>query len=167
MIDQLNTLPLKQTAYTGWEGYISVWKTFENGSKELVWEKKNLIVKAAKLYLLSPLWDDTAVPDPITVFKVGTGGTIDPEGLYPKQELPDQTDLSSPVFSINASHVVYPDDVKVTFLADLGQSEGNGYKINEAGLFKRSGIIFNVKNFPAIPKTSEFGLHFEWSIKAV
>lgn len=148
-------------------GDIAAWKVFEDGSREKVFEKKNLIVKAARLYLLSGLWNKDVVADPIANFKVGIGGCIDPKGLYPKTEDPTQTNLVTPILTTPTSYVVYEDEVKVTFLADVSQSEGNGQLISEAGLFKVSGLIFNVKNFPAIAKTSEFGLHFEWSIKAV
>lgn len=149
------------------EGELGIWKTFSDGTREEIFYKKNLIIRVAKLHLLSALYDPAFVQDRITTFKLGTGGSIDPEGRFPKPENADQTDLISPQISVATSYVEYPLDVKVTYLADLDQSEGNGLKINEAGLFKESGKIFNVKNFPAVPKTSEFGLHFEWSIKAV
>jgi hypothetical protein len=155
---------------SGWEvveGTLGAWKVFPDGTKEEIFLKKNLIIRLAKLHLLSALYNPSFVQDRITTFKLGTGGAIDPEGLFPKPENAEQTDLITPQISVQTSYVEYPLDVKVTYLADLDQSEGNGLKITEAGLFKASGAIFNVKNFPAVPKTSEFGLHFEWSIKAV
>lgn len=155
---------------TGWElveGTLGAWKTFADGTREQIFYKENLIIRVAKLHLLSALYNPAFVQDRITTFKLGTGGAIDPEGLFPKPENAEQTDLIFPQISVATSYVEYPLDVKVTYLADLDQSEGNGLKITEAGLFKESGAIFNVKNFPAVPKTSEFGLHFEWSIKAV
>lgn len=149
------------------EGELGIWKTFSDGTKEEIFYKKNLIIRLAKLHLLSAIYDPAFVQDRVTTFKLGTGGSIDPEGRFPKPENAEQLDLISPQISVSTSYVEYPLDVKVTYLADLDQSEGNGLMINEAGLFKESGKIFNVKNFPAVPKTSEFGLHFEWSIKAV
>lgn len=149
------------------EGEIGAWKVFPDGTREQIFYYKNLIIRLAKLQLLSALYDPAFVQDRITTFKLGIGGAIDPEGLFPKPENSEQTDLITPQISVATSYVEYPLDVKVTYLADLDQSEGNGLKITEAGLFKASGNIFNVKNFPAVPKTSEFGLHFEWSIKAV
>jgi hypothetical protein len=148
-------------------GDIGCWKVFPDGTREEVFYKKNLIIRLAKLQLLSALYDTAFVQDRVTTFKLGTGGAIDPQGLFPKPEDAEQTDLITPMVSVDTSYVEYPLDVKVTYLADLDQSEGNGLSITEAGLFKQSGKIFNVKNFPAVPKTSEFGLHFEWSIKAV
>ena len=149
------------------EGELGAWKVFPDGTREEIFYMKNLIIRVAKLHLLSALYDPAFVQDRITTFKLGTGGAIDPEGLFPKPENAEQPDLITPQISVQTSYVEYPLDVKVTYLADLDQSEGNGLKITEAGLFKASGKIFNVKNFPAVPKTSEFGLHFEWSIKAV
>lgn len=149
------------------EGELGIWKVFSDGHKEEVYVKKNLIIRLAKLQLLSALYDPAFVQDRITTFKLGTGGSIDPLGQFPKPENGEQTNLITPQISVATSYVSYPLEVKVTYLADLDQSQGNGLSITEAGLFKASGAIFNVKNFPAIPKTSEFGLHFEWSIKAV
>lgn len=151
----------------GLEGTLSAYRVFGNGDREVVWRKQNLITNPAKLYLLSSLWDPNVLADPVETLRIGIGGAIDPEGKFPKPESPTQTGLSNQVISIPITYVVYPDEVKVTYLADLDKSEGNGLLITEAGLFKKSGNIFNIKNFPAIPKSSEFGLHFEWSIKAI
>lgn len=157
---------ISSRALFGMEGVLSAYKTFDT-HREKIWTRHNLITRPAKLYLLSSLWDGGVVADPVNALKIGTGGAIDPEGRFPKPEDPEQTDLITPLLSVATSYVVYPNDVKVTYLADLDKSEGNGLLITEAGLFKQSGNIFNVKNFPAIPKTAEFGLHFEWSIKAI
>lgn len=154
-------------AFGMWEGELSAWKTFSDKPREKIFSEINLITRPAKLYLLSSLWDGAVVADPVVSFKVGTGGAIDPQGLFPKPEDPEQLNLITPLLSVTTSYLVNEAEVKVTYLADLDQSEGNGSLITEAGLFKQSGLIFNVKNFPGIPKTSEFGLHFEWSVKAV
>lgn len=149
------------------EGTLSAWKGFPDGSREMIYREDNLITRAAKLYLLSGLWDGDVVADPIQTFRVGTGGALDPEGMFPKPEDPLAVGLTTPLLSVNTSYVVTPAEVKVTYLADIDRDTGNGHKITEAGLFKESGLIFNIKNFPAIPKTSEFSLHFEWSVRAV
>lgn len=154
-------------ALFGLEGVLSAYKTYEDRPREKIWVRKNLITTASKLYLLSSLWDPNVIADPIASLRVGTGGAIDPEGRFPKPESPTQTSLISHVITSPTSFVVSPTSVKVTYLADLDRSEGNGLLITEAGLFKSSGAMFNVKNFPAIPKTYEFGLHFEWSVKVV
>lgn len=149
------------------EGELGAWKVFPDGTREEIFYMKNLIIRLAKLHLLSALYDVSFLQDRITTFKLGTGGAIDPEGRFPRPEDAEQVNLVSPQISVATSYVEYPAEVKVTYLADLDQSEGNGLNITEAGLFKASGKLFNIKNFPAVPKTSEFGLHFEWSIKAV
>ncbi len=158
-------LATRSSDITEFVGVISAYKVFDNGESEKVFELKNLITTAAKQYLLSGLYMTGIVSDPITAFKVGTGGAIDPQGLYPKQEDPLQTNLIVPVYTTTVTPVPGTTDVSVTFLADIDQSSANGSLITEAGLFKQSGAIFNVKNFPAIPKTSEFSIHFEWTIK--
>jgi PhoPQ-activated pathogenicity-related protein len=150
---------------TSLNGRLEIYKAFADGSKELVWEEDNLIVKAAKQFLLSGIYAPGVVSDPITSLKVGTGGNIDPEGLYPKPEDPLQTDLITPALTISTIYVTDVPNVKVTFLADVDQSQCNGSLLTEAGLFKVSGAIFNVKNHPGIPKTSDFSIHYAWTIK--
>lgn len=146
-------------------GILAAFAVYGDGRTKKLFEEENLIVTAAKQFLLSGLYLGGIVSDPITQFRVGTGGAIDPQGLYPKQEDPTQTGLITQVYSIATTYVVGTTDVSVTYLADVDQSSANGSLITEAGLFKSSGLIFNIKNFPAIPKTSEFSIHFEWTIK--
>jgi hypothetical protein len=146
-------------------GTLSAFAVYEDGRVDKLFEEKNLITTPAKQALLSVLYLPGVVSDPITQFRVGTGGAIDPQGLYPKQEDPTQTGLITQVYSVATTYILGSTDVSVTYLADVDQSSANGSLITEAGLFKASGLIFNVKNFPAIPKTSEFSIHFEWTIK--
>lgn len=87
------------------------------------------------------------------------------KGLFPKQEDPAQTDLISPVQSLSVSYTVDSSAPSVTYIADATQSMANGLLLTEAGLFRVSGAIFNVKNHPGIPKTSDFGVHYVWTIK--
>lgn len=146
-------------------GILAAYKKFPDGRVEEIFKEENLITTASKQFLLSGLYTSGVVSDPIIQFRVGSGGAIDPQGLYPKQEDPAQTGLINQVYSTATTFVVGTEDISVTYLADVDQSSGNGELITEAGLFKASGDIFNVKNFPAIPKTSEFSVHFEWTIK--
>jgi hypothetical protein len=137
---------------------------------ELTFHEENLITLASKQQILSYI-HTIGTTDPIDGLKVGTGGTIDPQGLFPKEEDQNWVDLNNPIASIGVAGIVPIGKVvdnsipEVTYLADIDQSTANGSLINEAGLFKVSTEIFNVKTFPAIPKTSEFSLHFEWVIK--
>lgn len=133
--------------------------------RETVFHKDNLVVKAAKQVLLSGLYTVGVVSDPIANLKVGTGGNIDPSGLYPKSEDPLQTDLVTPILTIPVTYTLDLANVTVTFLADVDQSQCNGSMLTEAAMFKTSGLIFNVKNHPGINKTSQFSVHYSWAIK--
>lgn len=147
------------------EGIIKIEKRYADGRTELVLEKENLITMAAKLAVLAPVYTSSTPPDPVNKLTVGIGGTVDPNGLYPKAVTSTLTNLFSPLTSVVTSYVLNPAVPSVTFIADLDQGSGNGSLITEAGLFKNSGAMFNIKTFPGIPKTSEFSLHFEWTIK--
>lgn len=146
-------------------GVLSIYKKDADGNSTLFFEEENLIVRSSKLFMMSQLYTRFLLSDPITTLKVGTGGNIDPLGLYPKVEDPLQTDLITPLTTAPATYVVNAVIPSVTFLADLDQSQGNGYQITEAGLFTLGGQIFNVKNHPGINKTADFSLHYSWAIK--
>ena len=130
----------------------------------LVFREKNLITNASKNALLNFLYTGGAVSDPITSLQLGTGGTIDAQGLYPKQENPSQTGLNAYLLSISTTYTVNTGSNSVTFLATADVNTGNNNLISEAGLLKASGAIFNIKNFPGIYKTSYFALYFNWTI---
>ncbi len=115
--------------------------------------------------MLSGLYLPAIASDPIINLKAGTGGNIDPAGLYPKPEDPDQTDLITPVITIPTVYTLDVPNIVVTFLADVDQSQANGEQLTEVGLFKASTEIFNVKNHPGINKTSEFSVHYSWAIR--
>lgn len=133
--------------------------------KETFFEQKNLIMSNAKRFLLSGIYLAGVVSDPIINLKAGTGGCVDPAGLYPKTEDPDQLDLISPIITVPTVYVLDNANISVTFLADIDQSQSNGQLITEAGLFKASGLIFNAKNHPGITKTSDFSVHYSWKIR--
>lgn len=148
------------------KGEVSVSLRYKDGTVENIIDKQNLIVDTAKLFILSTLYAGGAVTlDPIVSLKVGTGGCIDPAGLYPKPTLKTQTDLYTPLLTVDASPVIDTGNIKVTFLADVSTDEGNLQQINEAGLFKNSGTIFSVITHPGIYKTSDFAIHYSWTIR--
>jgi hypothetical protein len=136
-----------------------------DGEKIPVVDEKNLIVNAAKSFLLSGVYLANILSDPIVSLRAGSGGAIDPQGLYPKPEDPLQPDLITPVITIPTVYVLGVSDISVKFLADIDQSQANGTLFTEAGLIKASGALFNIKNHPGIPKTSEFSIHYEWNIR--
>jgi hypothetical protein len=147
------------------EGHLFIYKHYMDGSSELVYEGKNLIVTTGKYILINQL-SYTGSGDPISYAKVGTGGAFDSEGLFLKPTTVDMTDLYNPV---GLAAVVKTDQdpsiPTVTLLANLDSSAGNGHFINEAGFFSTSGLMFNIKVFPGIQKDSSFSLIFKWVIK--
>jgi hypothetical protein len=146
------------------EGILKIYKV-KGIEKTLIFKEKNLITLSAKQSILSFLYLPAITSDPINSLWVGTGGTIDPEGLFPKIEDASQTSLNTPLLNISTTYTTDLAIPSVTFLADLDTGTGNGNLISEAALYRSSNQIFNVKNFPAVPKTSDFGLHFNWTIK--
>jgi len=147
-------------------GDLAIYKDYHAGrGKELFFEEKNLIMNEAKRFLLSGIYLPGIVSDPVLNLKAGTGGCIDPQGLYPKSEDPTQTDLITPVVTVPVVYVLDNINIIITFLADIDQSQCNGLLLSEAGLFKASGLILNVKNHPGINKTIDFSVHWEWRIR--
>ena len=157
---------LKTIEHLFLEGHLTISKVYLDGASEIIFDEDNLITLLTKQFLLSMIYTlPPLTSDPVVSLRVGTGGCVDPQGLYPKTEDPTQTNLNTPLLSVTNSYVVNNTIPQVTFLADLDLATGNGSLISEAGLITNSGALFNVKNFPGIPKTSEFSLHFEWTIK--
>ena len=149
------------------EGHLKLSKVFPDGRIEVVYDEDNIITLFGKSQVLSYLYTNPGITtDPIVSFRVGTGGTVDPSGLFPKLEDPTQTNLNTPLLSVTVAYTVKASVPSVTFLADLDLATGNGSLITEAGLVTNAGFLWNVKNFPGIPKTSEFNLHCEWTVKA-
>ena len=154
---------LKENA--GVKGELSVYLDYHDNKPRVEhFRKGNLIVTDTKRFLLSGVYSSGVVSDPVTSLQAGVGGTIDPEGLYPKSEEPAQTGLWDSIITVPTVYVLDLVNIKVTFLADISQSESNNQLINEAGLFTNLGDLFSVKNFPAVTKTNQFSIHFEWSI---
>ena len=151
---------------SGIKGYLSAQKVYEDGRIEPVFtEKKNIIVLTALQSFLSGLYLSGQTSNPITTLWVGTGGTIDPAGQFPKPVSQSLTGLFDPLTSVATSYTVDNATPSVTFLAALDQSTANGALITEAGLFQASGSMFNINTFPGIPKTSEFAINFQWTIE--
>ena len=146
------------------EGILRVELSRSDGKRFLHFEERNVITLDSKQALLSGLYLENVMSDPIDRLWVGTGGSIDPEGLFPKGTDQNMDALFVPLISVPTTFVADNAVPSATFLADLDQGMANDVLINEAGLFKQSGLMFNIKTFPAIPKTMEFNVHFEWTI---
>lgn len=151
----------------GLRGFLKISLIYKDTGKEkIIFNEENVITNAAKAALI-PMLYSAIQSDPITSLHVGTGGTIDPEGKYPKTADPTLTSLYNETLSYPISSHTLPDSQSVTFLVDVPTTDGNGSLISEAGMFTQSGIMFNIKTFPAVPKISDFSIHFEWTIKYV
>lgn len=151
-------------------GYLTVDKVFPDGTIENVFtEEKNVITRASKRHHLSFLYDELARPDILTSFKVGTGGTMDPEGKRPINPDPTRNNLYAPLninnnaITVTASKTTDAQDFILVVFA-LTQDEGNDQNISEVGLFKKAGGMFNIKTFRAVPKNESFSLQFSWRI---
>lgn len=147
------------------EGILQIELVYPNMAPILHFREKNLITTAAKLFLLSGIYLPNIVSDPIVALEVGTGGTVDPAGLYPLAESPTQTALHTYLLSTPTTYVPPVGVTAVTFLADLDQNTGNGSMLTECAMVKASGLLFNVKNYPGINKTSSFSVHYSWTIQ--
>lgn len=130
---------------------------------EPYFEEKNVITLTAKQKVLSGIYL-LATSDPVTTLAIGTGGTLDSGGLYPRAVNQSLTSLYAYLMSLPVTYSIAPTVPSVTFIADVDESTANGSSINEAALYTQSNIMFNIKTFPSITKSSSFGVHFEWTI---
>jgi hypothetical protein len=163
------------------KGYLSIYKQYvEDGRVESILENDpNIITYKSRRIHLESLYKTDAAIDLLDTFKVGTGGAVgsDTSGntniriISPN---PTRNDLYAPVSLVNKSiqvspsnAVTYPDQVFLQILFTLSQDEANGLFINECGIFKESGDMFNHKTFTSIPKNESFSLIFDWKIRYI
>ena len=162
------------------KGYLSIYKEFEGGGREAVIEDDpNVITYASRRHHLAFLYNASASRDLIKTFKVGSGGAIGSElggntNIKVIAPDPSRNDLYKPVDLVNkeieiapSDPVAKPDEVYLLIRFTLSQDEANGLLINECGLFKDSGSMFNHKTFSSIPKNESFSLIFEWRIRYI
>lgn len=151
-------------------GYLTVDAIYNDGRKVNIFtDEPNLIMRKSKRKLLSFLYDETAIPDILTRFKIGIGGTMDSGGKRPLRPDGTMTDLYSPVAVNHSTITIVPSTSKdatdhILVVFSLNQDEGNDLSINEVGLFTASGEMFNIKTFRSIPKNESFALQFSWRI---
>lgn len=129
-----------------------------------VLKKDNLVVLGGKMRLLQALYLGDAA-SPISTLRVGNGGTIDPEGQFPKRVNQSLTRLFNEVQSIPVTYSLDVTHPSITYIADIDPELCNSVLLSEAGLFFGNGEMFNIKTFPGIPKTLDFSIHFEWVVK--
>ncbi|CAL9956522.1 hypothetical protein VPHD148_0016 [Vibrio phage D148] len=162
-------------------GYLTIYKLYPDGSKEYVIEDDpNVITYASRRVHLQYLFDyDNAAKDELSSFKIGNGGAVgdDSQGNNNVKVItpdPKANDIYSHIVIPNTSITMTPSDpvslpneVYLQILFTISQDEANGYKINECGLFKDSGNMFNHKTFISIEKSEAFSLVFDWKLRYV
>jgi hypothetical protein len=169
MLDKLqnfvNAIRFKSTKNL--KGTLSAELVYEDGTIVQAMKKKNLITLTAKQNLLASVYNANQISDPVTKLEIGTGGCIDPAGMYPKPINQTLTSLYTPLLGVPTSYTLNTSAPSVTFLATVDQSTANGQNITEAGLYTAAGVMFNILTFPAIAKTSQFSINFSWEIELV
>lgn len=174
----------RMTDMVGMEGFLSIYLTPEGSDRKIPWHlgpagPKNKITDAAREHLLrlavgGPV---SVSANPITEFRIGNGGTGQivtgaEIGLYneidPIAAGYDPTDITRSFVLLPT-----PNNRIVDLIFTLDNGEANGETIDEVGLFAANGWMgdlgtygrmFNIKNFPAILKTSGFTISFIWRI---
>ena len=161
---------MKNVAKLDIEGELQIYATsIKTGKPLLVFKEINKIMDEAKAYLLRALYDPAFVVEPISTFKVGNGGTLTPSGVDVKPVPGDRVDLFTPYNTGYTNTVPAPsisiDGKTVTFNYSVPDTDLNGQYINEVGMFRSGGTLYNMKTFPSILKTSGFSLTFVWTIR--
>lgn len=173
----LNNLKLSDSVA---KGYLTIYKRYNDGVVEKVLDNDpNIITYKSRRIHLESLYKTDAAIDILSSFKVGFGGAVgsDTSGntnikiISPN---PSRNDLYKPINLVNkdiqvipSDETLLPNEVYLQILFTLSQDEGNGLFINECGLFKASGDMFNHKTFNSIPKNESFSLIFDWKIRYI
>lgn len=152
------------------KGFLEIIRISDDGKRESIYKKKNLIVDTGResvIILLSA--DDEGINDKTIGFMSwGDGGhdTGNPTLSIPPD--PSDTALVSEHAATGKRVVThdFPDSTTVRFIATIAKAELNGLNISEIGLFTKDLTMFSRRTFGAILKTSEFSFEFRWSILA-
>lgn len=136
---------------------------------------ENRITDTARKYMaqLATQTPATLSPNPITSFKVGTGGatqTLNGSELDLFVPLDPSTYLYTGAVTYSFSDA--PKNMVAVYAFEVATTELNGYALSEVGLFCNSnwfgnpGLknMFNIKLFSPITKTSAFALVFQWTV---
>lgn len=177
MAKELFGAPMRLTDSVA-KGYLSVYKEYEDGSRETVLDNDpNIITFASRRHHLAFLYDPFVAQDVLASFKVGTGGAVgsDTGGNTNVRVItpdPSRNDLYAPISLVNKDIDITPslpteDEVFIQVVFSLQQDDGNGLDINECGVFKAGGDMFNHKTFTNITKSESFSLIFDWKIRYI
>ena len=71
--------------------------------------------------------------------------------------------LADDLLRLIGEHAFRQFDLQAVWISACALEDGNDL-INEIGLFTQGGTMFSIKTLPAIPKTSTFSVHVEWTI---
>lgn len=80
-------------------------------------------------------------------------------------EIAYRTDSGVPKYKKPIFSVDWPQPFIVRFEILLGTDEANGYLLREMALWTNNTTLFARKAFPAVEKTSAFGLSFLWRVR--
>ena len=144
-------------------GHLRVSLVYPDKEVTLV-DELNVLTLQGKTRLLETLYVGGSNPV-ITSLRVGNGGTVDPEGRFPKPVDSSLTGLFNQIASVPVTYSIDASYPSITYIADIDPTLCNGSLISEAGLFFADDMMFNIKAFPGIPKTVDFSVHFEWTIR--
>ena len=103
----------------------------------------------------------------ISKMQWGTGGHDPVAPTEAVEPTPSDEKLALPlgVLEEKTVTVLYPDDMRVTFIATIEQDEANGQPISEVGLFSAEyGIMFSRKTFGMLTKSDLFAFEFQYTI---
>jgi hypothetical protein len=167
MDKKLDNIIVKDDGRFGLKARVAIFKDYGD-HKELHFEDNNLVVATGKQIALLSLYTQS-LNDSLTYAKVGTGGSTNPppggDGSLLKTPITTMIDLYTPLTQVGITKISQDMTVpSITLIANLDNSQGNGYFINEAGFFSGNGQMFNIKVFPGIQKTWNFSVNFQWTI---
>lgn len=171
MDKKLDNFDVRDDSRFGIKARVAIFKDYGEGNRELHFEDDNLVVSTGKQIALLSLYP-VSLNDSLTYAKVGIGGSTNPppggDGSLLKTPITSLTDLYTPITRVGITKVSQDLTVpSITLVANLDNSQGNGYFINEAGFFSGNGLMFNIKVFPGIQKTWAFSVNFQWTISII
>lgn len=165
----------------GMEGHLSIYVRPEGSQTPfLFYAEKNRITNNARKFLLRMVTETPATlsPNPITSFKVGTGGvaqTLDGTEIDLFTAL-DPVGIDPYTGAVTFGYPDAPLNMVAEYAFEVATTELVGQTLSEVGLFADNnwdgeadidtleGKMFNIKLFPAITKSSAFALVFVWRI---
>lgn len=138
-------------------GDVSVWLLGEDGSKQLHFEKKNLIVNGGKTIMAKLLGGDASYKNLEHITKIAFGSSNTAVSAT-------QTALVAQQFE-KAASVSYPVFNQVKFSTTMEDGEGGSYTYQELGLkSSATGILFSRLVISPITKSALYKIQVDWTI---